>query len=513
MLLLREVILNIVEFLKDDITTLHSCILVNREWCKIIIPILWNDTFKRIRPFNNNGQSLEGKKLISTYIKSLSDESRNSLKKYGIKFLTKEKSLFNYSEFLRSLDAYYLKVYVRSWFYFTTKDDIDIAKKNYKTEQIQIMSIVLLDHFLEQSPCLISLKISSSDITEAIVKALQNNSQARSCLSNLKSLKQHHNVHPVSTKLFSQLAELSWNIQNIDVAIHIEISELSTLIFFQRNLKRLTIRNKNVIFGSRICKNYTLSNKIDDIVPAILHQSSSMTQLKLESIKFPLEFLNEFKNLTELELKLCGYNQEDLNNFTHISLNNLEIFLLESKYPIYLKPFVDLIRNSGKNLKRFLLHGCQIEDPENAQSIITSLTNFSPNLVYYDGPILEDNTFELETMLNQCTQLRTLLLHPSIPRCYSPIPSINFDPLFNIITHNKSHKIENLIIIHAWKISESALLDFFETHKKKNVGPIQFNYEKDCTVFPGISTICSKYNDFGVGLDCKITYYPKYYYH
>jgi hypothetical protein len=513
MILLREIFLNIIEFLKDDVTTLHSCILVNREWCKIIIPILWSDTFRKIKPFNNNGQSIEGKQVISTYIKLLSEESRNTLKKYGIRTLTKEKPLFHYSKFLRHLDAYYLKVYVRSWFYFTTRDDVDIAKKNYKTEQIQLMSIVLLNHFLEQTPSLISLKIASPDITEAIIKALQNNPQARNCLSNLKSLKQHLNVHPVSTILFSQLAECSWNIQHIDVAIHTEISDLSTLIFLQRNLKRIIIRNKNFTIGSRMCKNYASSGRTMEIAPAILHQSTSITQLKLESIKFPLNSLHKFGNLVELELKLCGFNQNELNNFTQISLNNLEIILFESKYPIYLKPFVNLIRNSGKNLKKFSLHGCQIEDPENAQSLIISLTNFSQNLVHYDGPILEDNIFELDTMLNQCTQLRTLLLHPSISRCYSPIPSIDFDPLFNIITHNKSHKLENLVIIHAWKISEGALLDFFETHKKKNIGPIQFNYEKDCTVFPGISTICSKYNDFGVGLDCKITYYPKYYLH
>ncbi|GBB84114.1 hypothetical protein RclHR1_10750003 [Rhizophagus clarus] len=514
MLLLKEIVLNIVEFLKDDRATLHSCILVNREWCKIVIPILWNDTFRRLKPFNNNGQSIEGKQIISTYTKLLSEESRNLLKKYGIKLVNnRKKPLFNYSEFLRHLDAYYLKVYVRSWFYFTTRDDMDIARKNYKTEQVQVMSFVLLNHFLEQTPCLISLKVASTDITEAIIKALIDNPQAGRCLSNLKSFKQHYNVHPVSTNLFSQLSGHAWNIQNIDVAIQTEISELSTLIFNQKNLKRLTIRNKNVVFGSRMCKNYALSNKIKEIAPAISHQSTSMTHLKLESIKFPLGSLNQFKNLIELELKLCGYNQEDLNTFTQISLDNLEIFIFESKYPIYLKSFVDLIRNSGKNLRKLTLHGCQIEDPENAQKLIISLTKFSPNLVYYDGPILKDNTFELETMLDQCTQLHTLLLHPSISRCYSPIPSIDFDPLFNIIAHNKSHKLKNLSIIHAWKISEDALLDFFETHKKKNIGPIQFNYEKDCTVFPGISTICSKYNDFGVGLDCKITYYPKYYYH
>ena len=64
---------------------------------------------------------------------------------------------------------------------------------------------------------------------------------------------------------------------------------------------------------------------------------------------------------------------------------------------------------------------------------------------------------------------------------------INFDLLFNTITHNKSHLLKKLAIIHSWKISKDSLLEFFITHEKKNVGPITFHYEKHCTVFHGIN--------------------------
>ena len=30
------------EFHEDDKKTLHSCFLVNKNWCEMIIPILWN---------------------------------------------------------------------------------------------------------------------------------------------------------------------------------------------------------------------------------------------------------------------------------------------------------------------------------------------------------------------------------------------------------------------------------------------------------------------------------------
>ena len=64
--------------------------------------------------------------------------------------------------------------------------------------------------------------------------------------------------------------------------------------------------------------------------------------------------------------------------------------------------------------------------------------------------------------------------------------------------------MEKLAIIHSWKISKDVLLEFFEDHKKKNVGPITFHYEKSCTVFHGIEAICRRYNDLGVGLDCGV---------
>ena len=52
-LFLTEIILRIIELLKGDTKTLHSCILVNRLWCKITVPILWTNTFKLRKSFNN----------------------------------------------------------------------------------------------------------------------------------------------------------------------------------------------------------------------------------------------------------------------------------------------------------------------------------------------------------------------------------------------------------------------------------------------------------------------------
>ena len=430
-LLLTEIILKVIKFLKDDTKTLHSCILVNRLWCKITIPILWSNTF-RMHKHNNKDSLLLEKQIISNYITEFSKESTTSLQIHGIILPFQRKTLFNYSTFLRHLDMNYLAVFIRSWFSSTTK----LPKGTYRPDLVKVMTTILLKHLLRHSQCFISLKITNSSTTEVIIAALQDDDdpRARNCLSNLRSLKQYRKMHPVPPTFYSQLAKCAFNIEQLDVSsIGTEMSELSTLISVQRNLKELTI-----------CKKGYVSSSTEPWTGNILKPAITITHLKLNGINVPLETLYKFENLIELELKNCGYggyDQESLTHFAKVSLKRLEIFFFETKYPIYLEPFVGLIRNSGENLKSLTLHGCQIEDPENAQKLLISLTDCSPNLIFYEGPILEDNTYELDNMLNNCTKLRELILHPSILNCFLS-PSINFDYLFNTITHNKSHKLQ-----------------------------------------------------------------------
>jgi hypothetical protein len=45
---LPELTYEIIKYFRNDLSTLHSCILVNRLWCRLTIPLLWED------PFSNN---------------------------------------------------------------------------------------------------------------------------------------------------------------------------------------------------------------------------------------------------------------------------------------------------------------------------------------------------------------------------------------------------------------------------------------------------------------------------
>ncbi|CAG8654854.1 8147_t:CDS:1 [Ambispora gerdemannii] len=61
-----DIIEEIVTKLEYDQSTLHSCILVNRTWCQVTIPVLWRDPFSFVSTIPNN--ELENKKLKSLFV-------------------------------------------------------------------------------------------------------------------------------------------------------------------------------------------------------------------------------------------------------------------------------------------------------------------------------------------------------------------------------------------------------------------------------------------------------------
>src|SRR5438046_1302425 len=47
-----DVLYLILQELQDDKITLHSCLLVNKTWCEMVIPILWKNPWKNLKREN-----------------------------------------------------------------------------------------------------------------------------------------------------------------------------------------------------------------------------------------------------------------------------------------------------------------------------------------------------------------------------------------------------------------------------------------------------------------------------
>ena len=89
--------------------TLHSCILVNRLWCRLTIPLLWEDPFSIKLPKNYY--------FINIYLYNLSDDDKIKLNNYKINddLFTLNNTLFNYPSFIQRLDTRKICNSIKNW--------------------------------------------------------------------------------------------------------------------------------------------------------------------------------------------------------------------------------------------------------------------------------------------------------------------------------------------------------------------------------------------------------------
>src|SRR3954471_3165629 len=93
-----ELINEIIQHFQNDFSTLHSCILVNRLWCRLAIPLLWEDPFS-ITTGNYH--------FIRNFLYNLNDNDKKKLIDYEINNdLIPSNTLFNYPSYIKCLNTW-----------------------------------------------------------------------------------------------------------------------------------------------------------------------------------------------------------------------------------------------------------------------------------------------------------------------------------------------------------------------------------------------------------------------
>ncbi|RIB07718.1 hypothetical protein C2G38_2213586 [Gigaspora rosea] len=93
--------------LQYDYNALFSCALVNRQWCRIIIPILWSEPRHHFKD----------PRLMRILLLTLNIEEQTSLILFNITFPNQKKPLFEYTSYITSItyDLHYgVRNYLRS---------------------------------------------------------------------------------------------------------------------------------------------------------------------------------------------------------------------------------------------------------------------------------------------------------------------------------------------------------------------------------------------------------------
>ncbi|CAI2178213.1 8984_t:CDS:1 [Funneliformis geosporum] len=100
----------IFENLKDEVTTLHSCHLVNRLWCRLTTPILWRNPLKF-----TSGRTNATYQVIQIYISCLSEPKRKIIEATIPKLFISEKPLFDYPKHLQEFNEKEFEIGIRIW--------------------------------------------------------------------------------------------------------------------------------------------------------------------------------------------------------------------------------------------------------------------------------------------------------------------------------------------------------------------------------------------------------------
>src|SRR5271156_2862531 len=126
----------IFEYLEEDKVTLHSCLLVNRLWCRVSVEILWKNIWdsSTVTPQSRFGISTVSSRILNTLIACLPNESKDFLFENGI-FITTSTSkspLFNYPSFCKVLSILDLII----------DDDIYSKKISKNKKSITVMRVI-----------------------------------------------------------------------------------------------------------------------------------------------------------------------------------------------------------------------------------------------------------------------------------------------------------------------------------------------------------------------------------
>ncbi|CAG8729114.1 2740_t:CDS:2, partial [Racocetra fulgida] len=306
--------------------------------------------------------------------------------------------------------------------------------------QIVLIIQELLRHLFILSPRILVLRVNVDKIGAIIVDILQNVPEARKCLTSLKEFT-YFAEHPTMEILFSQIAQLTGNIERFDLSIYGHTEQLINMIKVQRLFKELIINNRtNSPLGSIISK-----------------KASTVTYLEIENISFPFQALSHFTNLVELNMFYCGsYSLHDWTPLYDVHLKKLEKISYKNRHSLYLESFGKFLGNAGINLSSITIRCCTICDPEQSHLLFTSIAANCPNLIHYDGPIGSDNASEFGQMLYACSHIETLFAENRT----------DFNPLLRKITIKQPWNIRKLTIIHGWKFTTDVFENFLQSRQR-----------------------------------------------
>ncbi|GBC06534.1 hypothetical protein RclHR1_00690024 [Rhizophagus clarus] len=361
---LPEIMSKILQYFQNDYSTLHSCILVNRLWCRLAIPLLWEDPFSLIYPKNY--------RYIEVYLNNLNENERTQLNKYGIiNGLFPLNTLFNYTIFIHRLDTHIIRKSIKKW--VATVDTSIIEKqldyprqKNNDLNYTKLIYKLLLQILIENKENIHTFKtvvISDEDFEyfdDTIEIILQNPSFIR----NIRNLILDFDISNENTIKFMKFLSSKCNYISLlhfsfplfcNTAIE---KHLSQIIDSQQNLKKILFDfNDNLpLYHSLLSlKNPNCTNTLRTII---------FYHINFKNIVILNEVFEKLNVLESIHIYYCYFLD---SNFIQQIINLTKPFHLKSLFVDELtcsgslEPLQLLLQKSGNYLENFGLGSLEQE--------------------------------------------------------------------------------------------------------------------------------------------------------
>ncbi|RIB20403.1 hypothetical protein C2G38_2244575 [Gigaspora rosea] len=359
----------ILKNLNNEIYSLYSCALVSRHWCKISIPILWQDPFSFIRrcPL-----------FIPNYFSSLGEYERIILKEcleeYGINEEF-SKTLFDYAKFLKVLNLIRLENMVEKW--------IDLKLVSDERIINHIINL-LLKLFIESGAILHKLDLHfSRPFQPEIFYSLGRNGQFFSRIQHLSlDIISIFDIESVTT-LLRVLAKNTTKIRTLrlDFLSDPESQICHALIYFIKLQERLRLFS--------IAAGHT---EFHGIISALECQKNSLQEVVIRDCSFSAEFnvLNICKNLETIRIMCCN---TELLKILDYKISTLEVF----DTPIDAQTMALILEKAGILLQRLIVQSISIdEDTPDESVLLEAIRSFCPNIIYFKIRYIEFSTQLLE---------------------------------------------------------------------------------------------------------------------
>ncbi|GBB88547.1 hypothetical protein RclHR1_15090006 [Rhizophagus clarus] len=354
----------------QNIETLLSCLTVNKVWCEITVPILWEDPWKY-----SKGNDL----LLNVIISHLSDESRKNLLSKGVDFLTNyQRPFFDYISFCKYLNFINLNELISA---------IDIHDKDI----FLIVKKEIINLFINENT-----RFSHLYIPYQFDYQLHHIPEAKSCFSELEFLSCSTSI---KNDILFGIIEICKSIKELEFIIEKGSNyEIVKLVKTPKKLFKVHLLTKwsSIESDEPFCK--ILEN-------SLIKHANTIQNFKITNNQPTTKILSYLTNLNRLELDGIAYRG------MWRYLEDLSLPFLQSLKTrcVPIQGLTSIIKNTNGSLNEISI-GYIHHDEIGNEKIIQTIYQKCLNLKYLKLTVRNRNILEFEKLLNNCQYIDGLCI-------------------------------------------------------------------------------------------------------